>query len=500
MAKILRILPALLLSTSINAQQVLFSEDFEGAQHGFTLNTSDMGSQTSGANTWLVNNAYSGGSSTLDCLGIPFTFTIPNTAAQPAGITQPNGKYMHITSNAAMASGIANCNFAAADGLCTAAGNHFARMTTDVATTGADEVALSFWWLCAGSASNYGEVYYSTNGGTSWNQVTTPLSNYANQPGWVQQTITLPAFADQATLRFGFRFVNGTTMSASDPAFGIDDVKVTSTQAANTLTTGAVVPASICPKSAFDVPFTATGTWNAGNFFSAQLSDANGSFAQPINIGMWFGTTSGTIVAEVPSGVPTGPGYLIRVVGSDPQVDGVDSPTPIIILVEPYAGQDSSLTVCEGSAPFNLFTALGGTPDAGGSWSFNGFGTAAMFSPAVSPAGCYAYSVAAQGCPNDTARVCIALDPCLGVASVGAGAQSLRWLGQQGTVHVITGVGVKPDAVALFDIAGRSVAVQLRNAMEGRLLLDMAAMPDGPYLLRVTDAGRAGVVRLLHRQ
>ncbi|HRQ85697.1 MAG TPA: T9SS type A sorting domain-containing protein [Flavobacteriales bacterium] len=54
--------------------------------------------------------------------------------------------------------------------------------------------------------------------------------------------------------------------------------------------------------------------------------------------------------------------------------------------------------------------------------------------------------------------------------------------------------------MALFDIAGRSVAVQLRNAMEGRLLLDMAAMPDGLYLLRVTDAGRAGVVRLLHRQ
>ena len=136
------------LALSLSAQTVLFNEDFETALPAFAPNTPDMGSVQTGDNTWLINSSYAGGSGEIECLGIPFTFTIPTTAAQPAGISMANGKYLHIASTPGIAAGITNCSFVAADGLCTNAANHFARMTQDVNTTSASTITLTFWWLC----------------------------------------------------------------------------------------------------------------------------------------------------------------------------------------------------------------------------------------------------------------------------------------------------------------------------------------------------------------
>ncbi|HNU57889.1 MAG TPA: hypothetical protein PKN30_14965, partial [Flavobacteriales bacterium] len=196
MKRLLPILPCC-LAAGLQAQTLLFEEGFDGTS-AFTLNTTDVSSTATGANTWLINDVYVGGSGEIECFGFPFGFTVPTTAGQPAGISDANGPYLHITSEAAIASGVQNCCFAAADGLCTEAANHFAAMNTDVSTVGQGEVSLSFWWLCGGSNNNYGEVYYSTDGGNAWSAITTPIAQYRDQNAWVQQTITLPAFAEQA--------------------------------------------------------------------------------------------------------------------------------------------------------------------------------------------------------------------------------------------------------------------------------------------------------------
>ena len=70
---------ALLIQQLAVAQDTLLYENFNGITNAFTLNTSDVGSTGSGYNSWIVNNAYSGGSGSIICLGFPFTFTIPNT-------------------------------------------------------------------------------------------------------------------------------------------------------------------------------------------------------------------------------------------------------------------------------------------------------------------------------------------------------------------------------------------------------------------------------------
>jgi hypothetical protein len=98
-------------------------------------------------------------------------------------------------------------------------------MSTDVNTATYDSVNFTFWWLCDGGNNSYGEVYYSTDAGITWTII--PPLKYNNQPTWAQQNLSLPVFAHQNTLRFGFRFVNKVALSTSDPGFGIDDIMIT---------------------------------------------------------------------------------------------------------------------------------------------------------------------------------------------------------------------------------------------------------------------------------
>lgn len=89
------------------------------------------------------------------------------------------------------------------------------------------------------------------------------------------------------------------------------------------ITTTTPTPNSICtPGGAVSVAFTATGTFNVGNVFTAQASDASGSFASPTVLGTLAGTASGTIAGNWPASLGAGAGYLIRVVSSNPVATG----------------------------------------------------------------------------------------------------------------------------------------------------------------------------------
>ena len=92
------------------------------------------------------------------------------------------------------------------------------------------------------------------------------------------------------------------------------------------------VPLNFCVGGspiAFNIVFTALGCpYILGNIFTAQLSNATGSFASSINIGSIIATggsflnCTGTINATLPTGLPVGTGYRIRVVSSQPPIVG----------------------------------------------------------------------------------------------------------------------------------------------------------------------------------
>ncbi|HPF00706.1 MAG TPA: hypothetical protein PKY63_08575, partial [Bacteroidales bacterium] len=75
------------------------------------------------------------------------------------------------------------------------------------------------------------------------------------------------------------------------------------------------------------VAFTSTDLFSS-NTYTAQLSNASGSFASPVNIGsLLTDANSGTITFTIPPGTPTGSGYMIRVISSNPVVIGSNSAT-----------------------------------------------------------------------------------------------------------------------------------------------------------------------------
>lgn len=92
-----------------------------------------------------------------------------------------------------------------------------------------------------------------------------------------------------------------------------------------------VINGPLCTAQAVSVPFSVSSAFSAGNTFTAQLSNAAGSFTSPVVIGTLSSTGNGTITANIPLGTAPGTGYRIRVVGSNPVVEGSDNGTDLTI-------------------------------------------------------------------------------------------------------------------------------------------------------------------------
>ena len=124
--------------------------------------------------------------------------------------------------------------------------------------------------------------------------------------------------------------------------------------------------ATICPGATVSVPYEATGVYNAGGFliqanhFTAQLSDANGDFTTPVDIGDTISTTSGTITATIPGNTPLGTGYRIRVISTSPDYIGTDNGFDITIGGSTTAAISAggSTLICTGDTV--VLTAVGG--------------------------------------------------------------------------------------------------------------------------------------------
>lgn len=93
--------------------------------------------------------------------------------------------------------------------------------------------------------------------------------------------------------------------------------------------TSPVASGTYCAGTNVTVSYTnSPTTFGTGNVFTAQLSDAAGSFASPVSIGTRTATTAGNITAAIPYTTTTSSLYRIRVLSSNPtytsQSNGVD--------------------------------------------------------------------------------------------------------------------------------------------------------------------------------
>jgi gliding motility-associated-like protein len=352
----IKILLISVLCTDIQAQTVIFTENFNAAPN-WTLNTP--------GNSLIVGSLPNPG-------GSPNTWVINNT-----GTTIDGSNNLHITCSGFF------CNILGAPGpIYNASGaanntNSAATMNSDINAsifTGGGPYTLTFQWQCEGAANpNNGSarLIYSIDGGATWIEHPTNYNGNGGAP--VTESIdmsTLLGFTPGTNnIRLGFRWFNIGTTGHVDPPMIVDNINIIVPSASNSITTGTVTGSPFCAGATFNLNFTSTGTFAAGNTYTAQLSDAAGSFASPVSVGSLNSTAnSGTIAITIPSNTPTGSGYIIRIISSNPAITG--SSSLAFTVNQPVTPTFNAIAnVCQNATAPVLPTSSTNVPPITGTWS-----------------------------------------------------------------------------------------------------------------------------------
>jgi hypothetical protein len=185
------------------------------------------------------------------------------------------------------------------------------------------------------SAWNENTVTWNTQPAiTTINQVILPQDTSAHQDYVVNATALVQDIVNNPTTSFGFllrltqeqqyRCLLFASSDHSNAALHPKLIVVYSSTGGPSITTGSV-PSQICVQAQFNLTYSTSGAFNSGNVFTAQLSDASGSFNNPTVIGSVASTTGGSIACTISSSQPTGTGYRVRVVSSNPVIIGSDN-------------------------------------------------------------------------------------------------------------------------------------------------------------------------------
>jgi hypothetical protein len=118
---------------------------------------------------------------------------------------------------------------------------------------------------------------------------------------------------------------------------------------AQTITTNSLIVNSFCAGETVNISYVINGSFNPSNIFAVQLSDTNGNFISPINIGQITSTSSGNILCTLPIDCSTSYLYKVRVLANDPFIVGTDNGANININARPFVEAGTNQTVCANS-------------------------------------------------------------------------------------------------------------------------------------------------------
>ncbi|HRE73842.1 MAG TPA: lectin-like protein [Flavobacteriales bacterium] len=109
-----------------------------------------------------------------------------------------------------------------------------------------------------------------------------------------------------------------------------DEITALATDDLGSITSTPSSAGPYCAGDALSVSYNATGnSYLAGNVFQLQMSDASGSFSNPVIVATAT-ATSGTYNTQVPTGTPSGAGYKFRVSSTLPLINGTESAAMVV--------------------------------------------------------------------------------------------------------------------------------------------------------------------------
>ncbi len=207
------------------------------------------------------------------------------------------------------------------------------------------------------------------------------------------------------------------------PAATLDDPNATNPLAFPSVTTTYTLTLtdSVTCSATDQVTVTVTTPPNAGTDGSDQLCGAGLTFflgnylgGNPNSNGNWFDPSGAATNGFYTPGVSPSGAYDYVVTGGP----GCPNDTATVTITEipaPEAGEDAFIQLCTSGAPVDLFTVLGGTPDAGGTWvDVNNNPFSGIFDPAVDTTNTFIYRVTGvPPCGDAQATVIVIVNPAL---------------------------------------------------------------------------------------
>jgi len=117
------------------------------------------------------------------------------------------------------------------------------------------------------------------------------------------------------------------------------------------INTDAISTTSFCSGDKLNITFK-SGQFNGNNTYTAQLSNATGSFSSPVNLNTLNDSFPATINVQIPIATAAGSAYRIRVVGSSPAIDGNDNGTDLTInpAPNPIISKSGKVSFCTGDS------------------------------------------------------------------------------------------------------------------------------------------------------
>ena len=249
----------------------------------------------------------------------------------------------------------------------------------------------SSWKINLPTLAYYGFQQHRQNEVDGWGSITTPSGTFDVLR--VKTTLDASDTINIDTLGMGFSIDRPRTREYKwlapgirVPVMQVNTIELLGTEVAtaiyfydlpHTITVEEPLAAMLCAGASVSVPYSSTGVYNSGgilipsNAFRAQLSDANGDFSNPVNIGSITSTTSGSISATIPANTLPGTGYRIRAVSTSPAFTGADNGFDLTIGTAPVATAmaDGPTAFCAGEAVQLL---AGDAPEASFQWLLDG--------------------------------------------------------------------------------------------------------------------------------